>query len=67
MSKTALVTGAGGGIGQALMELLEAHGYRVIAHARTEQKASAAAGGRGHVYADLTDPAEIAGLEDQVG
>ncbi len=65
--KTALVTGANGGIGGALIERLERDGYRVIVHARTPEKAASAGGpDRPGVHADLADPAQIADLREQV-
>lgn len=66
MSKNALVTGASGGIGEALCRALAARGYTVLAHARTKAKADAV-GDFTSVWGDVTEPDEVAAIARQVG
>jgi len=65
--ETALVTGAGGGIGQAIVRALQDAGYRVIA---TDQDAGALAGLQGVVppeRACLLDVTDVAAINDLFG
>ena len=65
--RKALVTGANGGIGGALVEKLAREGYKVMVHARTEEKARAAAKGvHQPVWGDLAKPNEVQALVSQV-
>ena len=63
----AMVTGANGGIGRALVEQLGERGYKLIVHARTEEKARSVSAGR-HVpvWGDLAKPDELDGVARQV-
>ena len=64
---TAMVTGANGGIGRALVNELAGRGYRVIVHARTEEKAQSVADGRHvRVWGDLAKPDELDNIATQV-
>ncbi len=72
--KTALVTGAGSGIGRAIAELFAAQGAKTWVVDRDEASADAtvtairAAGGRAErACADVSSPSEVAGLEQAVG
>jgi len=62
---TALVTGASGGIGAAICQVLASRGATVILHYRSEQAAAEAVRealpGRGHrtVQGDLADPTQV--------
>ena len=62
--RTALVTGAGSGIGRAVAERLAADGARVLVLDRDEQSAKQVAADVGgeHLVADLGDPAAIDAL-----
>lgn len=63
----AMVTGANGGIGRALVENLAGRGYKVIVHARSEAKArDVAAGLHTPVWGDLAKPDELEGVAKQV-
>ena len=66
--KNALVTGASGGIGEAMCSYLEERGYRVLAHARTKQQADALCSGNDRlpVWGDVTRREDIAQIESQV-
>ena len=64
---TALVTGATGGIGQAIVRALHDRGAKVIASGRKAAVLDELAGGLGGVetlVADLADPAQVATLAD---
>ena len=63
--RQALVTGASGGIGEALCRALADRGYDVLAHARTREKASAA-GPFTPIHGDVTNPHDVANIADQV-
>lgn len=67
--KTVLVTGASDGIGQATARELTARGYRVIVHARSEEKAEHAAQALGgdtlSVWGDLSRMAQVVELAGQ--
>lgn len=56
MTRTAVVTGAGGGIGLACALRLARDGYRVVSCDLKEAPAELVAAGVHHVVADLTDP-----------
>jgi 2-keto-3-deoxy-L-fuconate dehydrogenase len=64
--KTALVTGAGQGIGHASAALFAAEGARVIATDRVPRLLEDLAGCE-HRALDVTDPAAIAALADEIG
>ena len=64
--KRALVTGASGGIGEALCRNLAAWGYRVLAHARSPEKARAVGSDFTPVHGDVAKPADVAGVAAQV-
>ena len=64
-AKTALVTGAAGGIGRALCRNLAARGYTVLAHARSKAKAESV-GDFTPVWGDLTQPDEVEAIARQV-
>ncbi|MEV6929775.1 SDR family NAD(P)-dependent oxidoreductase [Dactylosporangium sp. NPDC051485] len=65
---TALVTGASGGLGKATVHALARAGVRVLVHARTEERAVAAARELHGVpvWADLGSVAGVRGLAEQV-
>jgi len=72
--KTALVTGAGRGIGKAVAEALAREGASVVLSARTKSEIEAvaagirSAGGRAAaVIADMRDPAQIDRLANEAG
>jgi NADP-dependent 3-hydroxy acid dehydrogenase YdfG len=67
-SRTALVTGASSGIGEATVRSLAAAGFEVVAAARRVERCEAVAkevGGRA-LRLDVTDPASVAELAEQV-
>ena len=71
---SALVTGATSGIGKAVAEELGRHGADVIVHGRDTARGEAVvagiiaeAGRARFIAADLSDPAQLAELVDQVG
>jgi NAD(P)-dependent dehydrogenase (short-subunit alcohol dehydrogenase family) len=73
-SRVALVTGATSGIGRAVATKLADDGFFVIVHGRDESRGKATVeeieshGGRGRfVSADLSAPADVARLADDVG
>jgi uncharacterized protein len=70
MAKTALVTGASGGIGLEFVERLAKAGYQVTAVARSEGRLKALVGrlGGGHraLAADLGEPADVKRVADDV-
>ena len=71
MSKTVLITGATTGIGLETARALAAHGFHVLLHGRTLEKASAAAdalavGQLSPVHADLSNLAEIRRLAETI-
>jgi NAD(P)-dependent dehydrogenase (short-subunit alcohol dehydrogenase family) len=65
---TALVTGASGGLGKATAHALARTGARILVHARTEERAVAAASELHGVpvWADLGSVAGVRGLAEQV-
>lgn len=74
MTKKALITGAGRGIGKAIAEALAAHGIEVILVARTEAEIVALkgsimkAGGKAEAYTcDIRDADQVATLAKKVG
>jgi NADP-dependent 3-hydroxy acid dehydrogenase YdfG len=67
-SRTALVTGASSGIGEATVRSLAAAGFEVVAAARRVERCEAVAkevGGRA-LRLDVTDPASVAELAEEV-
>jgi NADP-dependent 3-hydroxy acid dehydrogenase YdfG len=67
-SRTALVTGASSGIGEATVRSLAAAGFEVVAAARRVERCEAVAkevGGRA-LRLDVTDPASVAELAEQL-
>lgn len=66
--KTVLITGASGGIGEALCDYFEERQYSIIAHARDEKKARGVTDGtnRSPVWGDLTVAEEVDALAEQV-
>ena len=67
--KRVLITGASGGIGEAMCRYFEERGYSIIAHARDEAKAIGVTDGtqRAPVWGDITKADEVTGLVAQVG
>ena len=67
--RTALVTGANGGIGTALCHRLSDRGARVIAHARSREKAEATVKGTDWlpVWGDLAKDRDVAAIAEQTG
>lgn len=63
MTRTALVTGAGGFVGPHLVRELTDHGWSVIATDRGPRPADLPADVE-HVTADLCDPASLSGIRD---
>lgn len=66
----AVVTGAGGGIGAAVAEVLSVDGFDLALVGRREQALRDTAGKVGHgavIAADLTDPAGVAAVTEVVG
>lgn len=74
-NRTAVVTGAGSGIGEAISRVLAAEGAEVVLVGRDEsklQRTLAGIGGKGHVFAaDVSSAPDVAALrqfvEDQFG
>lgn len=65
--KTVLITGASGGIGDALCKYFEAKGFRILAHARTEQTARAMTRetNRIPIWGDITVAAQVDQIAEQ--
>ncbi|MFC4006330.1 SDR family NAD(P)-dependent oxidoreductase [Nonomuraea purpurea] len=66
MSKAVLITGASGGIGQALVKAAADKGYTVFAGVRGETPALAGQGNVRQVRFDVTDPDAVAAAAKQV-
>lgn len=66
--KTVLITGASGGIGQALCNYFSDVGMNVLAHARTKENAERVASSLNcvAVWGDVTQAKDIAGIANQV-
>lgn len=65
--KTVLITGASGGIGQALCTYFADRGMRVLAHARNEEKAKSVAGpSHTPIWGDVTMDDDVASIAKQV-
>lgn len=63
MSRVALVTGAGSGIGQGLADALHARGYAIVAAGRTRAKLDAVARGRPGWEVEEVDVADAAAVD----
>ena len=66
--KTVLITGASGGIGEALCSYFEKRDFRILAHARREEQAMGlcADTSRVPIWGDLTVASDIASIGKQV-
>lgn len=65
--KTVLITGASGGIGQALCTYFADRGMRVLSHARNEEKAKSVAGSsHTPIWGDVTKADDVASIANQV-